>query len=679
VTIAVRYLDVRSGDRAERIVEIARAAYAAEAALLGVPSLPPMDEDTGQVRALALHWLGAFDGERLVGFAGWTGTPSPLAAGADIDRLCVDPEWVRRGVGRALVATLLECSSGPVTVQTGAANAPALALYESLGFRRGPDRFVGDGLVLATLRLDRSDRVPPARFNLARHCLSTGVVRPPDKEALVVVHDAGEPARGAERWTFGELERAAIATGHGLLAAGLEPGDRVVLRLGNTADFPIAWLGCMAAGLIGVPTSSQLTAEEVEFVVADSGARAVAGSVGPALTSGPPLITTDDLARWRREGDHAAYRDFAVTEADEPAFLVYTSGTSGRPKGVLHAHRSAWGRRPMYAGWSGLRPDDTMLHAGALNWTYTLGVGLTDPWAIGARAVVHARRRDPSVWGRIIEETGATVFAAVPGVYRQWLRAGVDLEAIRSLRHGLTAGEALAPSLLEEWRAATGRELFESLGMSEVSTFISSGPGVPVRPGSPGRPQEGRRVAVLPSGDGAGDRTEPVPAGEVGVLAVHRSDPGMMLGYWNRPDEHPWRGEWFVTADAVHVDEDGYVHHHGRVDDILNAGGYRVSPLEVEHVLVQHPAVADVAVVESVVREGVSIIAAYAVPADPDAEEGLDAAAVLAFAREHLAAYKCPKELVWVGSLPRTANGKLQRGSLPRELREGRGGVAGGD
>lgn len=509
----------------------------------------------------------------------------------------------------------------------------------------------------------------PERFNLAEYCVGPAPHRPADRVALRVVHDAADPSRGLESWTFRDLDEAVRATAAGLLSLGLTTGDRVVLRLGNTSDFPIAWCGCAAAGLVGVPTSSQLTTEEVEFIVADSGASAVVGAVGAPLSTSVPTVSADTLREWRAGGERAAYLDSA---ADDPAFLIYTSGTTGRPKGVLHAHRSAWGRRPMYAAWSGLRAGDTMLHAGALNWTYTLGVGLTDPWAVGAGAVVYAGPRDPSVWGRLIAATEATVFAAVPGIYRQWLRVGIDRRDLASLRHGLTAGEALAPSLHEQWCAATGLELYEALGMSEISTFVSSGPTVPVRPGSPGRAQEGRRVAVLPQDGGDQHGEQPLPTGEIGVLAVHRSDPGLMLGYWNRPDESPWRGGWFVTADAVHLDEDGYVHHHGRVDDILNAGGYRVSPLEVEHVLEQHPAVADAAVVDVVVREGVSIIAAFAVPADPDADGGLDAGDVLAHARVHLAAYKCPKELIWVDALPRTANGKLQRHALStRQVQRG--------
>jgi acyl-coenzyme A synthetase/AMP-(fatty) acid ligase len=315
----------------------------------------------------------------------------------------------------------------------------------------------------------------------------------------------------------------------------------------------------------------------------------------------------------------------------------------------------------MHAAWLGLREDDRLLHAGAFNWTYTLGVGLTDPWANQATALIHNGPRDPGVWARLIQAHQATIFAAVPGVYRQLLRtqdlATADLS---SLRHGVTAGEALQPALLEEWRQRTGLELYEALGMSEVSTFISSGPETPVRQGSPGRAQPGRCVAVLPVEGG----TQPLAPGEVGLLAVHRSDPGLMLGYWNRPDEEAavLRGEWFVGGDLVAIGADGYVDFRGRADDLMNAQGYRVSPLEVESVLAAHPFVAEVAVAEREVRPGVRIVTAWVVPRG---DLPLDVPALLAYAAEHLAAYKCPRDVVTVERLPRTPNGKLLRRNLP--------------
>lgn len=491
-------------------------------------------------------------------------------------------------------------------------------------------------------------------MNLAEHCLGPAPHRDPDKVALVVVHDPQDPLAGADHWTYAALDRHVRVVARALLASGLAPGDRLLLRLGNTVEFALAFFGAIAAGVIPVPTSSQLTEEEAAFIRADSGA--------------VRDLVVDDVRQMLDGGDPS--EGYAATEAEHPAYLIYTSGTTGVPKGVLHAHRAVLGRRPMYAGWLGLESTDVLVHAGALNWTYTLGVGLMDPWAVGATGVVYNGPRDPLVWPRAVAAVEATIVAAVPGVYRQWLARWSPVP-LPSLRHAVTAGEALAPSLHESWCAATGVGLYESLGMSEISTFVSSSPTVPTRVGSPGRAQPGRRIAVLPMA--AEEGSEPLFAGEQGLLAVHRSDPGLMLGYWNRPEEEAevLRGEWFVSSDLVHLDADGYVHHHGRADDVMNAGGYRVSPLEVEHVLEQHPAVAEVGVTDVPVREGVSVIAAFVVPVDLDEPGGADAGAILAFAREHLAAYKCPREVVFVDSLPRTANGKVIRRALPSALAPG--------
>jgi acyl-coenzyme A synthetase/AMP-(fatty) acid ligase len=509
-----------------------------------------------------------------------------------------------------------------------------------------------------------TEPVPPGPFNMARFCLGPRSDRDPDRLGLVVTHDLEHPRHGAERWTYGDLDDAVRAVAHGLLGLGLAPGDRLVLRLGDTSDFALAFFGALAAGVVPVPTSDQLTAEEVAFVAADCRASALAVAASLAVETGLPTVGPEDLSGWRRGPGRAAY---APTRPDDPAFLVYTSGTTGEPKGVVHAHRSAWGRRPMHRAWLGIGPGDTVLHAGSFTWTYTLGVGLTDPWAVGATAVVHSGDRDPAAWPGVVAAAGATVFAAVPGVYRQLLaRSDPDRlrrvdGPLRTLRHGVTAGEALTPALLGQWRAATGLDLYEALGMSEVSTFVSSGPETPVRPGSPGRPQPGRRVAALPADGGV----EPLPVGEHGLLAVHRSDPGLMLGYWERPEEEAaaWRGEWFVSGDLVHLDDDGYVHHHGRSDDVMTSMGYRVSPLEVERVLARHPAVADVAVTDVEVREGLRVVTAFVVPAA--GRVTFDADDLLAHARRHLARYKCPREVRVVGQLPRTANGKVVRRRLP--------------
>src|SRR5690606_29563120 len=192
-------------------------------------------------------------------------------------------------------------------------------------------------------------------------------------------------------------------------------------------------------------------------------------------------------------------------------------------------------------------------------------------------------------------------------------------------------------------------------------TYISTGPGMTIKPGSPGKPQPGRRVAILPVDS---DSVEPLPPGEIGLLAVHRSDPSLMLGYWKRPDEEAlvYRGEWFYGGDLASIDADGYIWHHGRNDDVMNAMGYRVSPVEVEAAIAEHPAVAEVGVTELRVRSDVTVVAAFIVLREgqsPSRDE------LSRFADARLAAYKCPREWRFVTALPRTANGKVQRKKLP--------------
>jgi acyl-coenzyme A synthetase/AMP-(fatty) acid ligase len=497
----------------------------------------------------------------------------------------------------------------------------------------------------------------PQRFNLARHCLEATAISSPDKLALVIMRDPGDMDR-AERWTYGELERTVRSIAAGLIASGLNAGDRLLLRLPNNSDYALLFFGAIAAGIIPIPVSSQLTADEAAYLVADASPSAIALSDDlPAGDIVGPLLLDETAISRLKQYPPGGYAD---TAAEDPAYLLYTSGTTSRPKGVLHAQRVALGRAPMHSQWQGLTRDDVMLHAGAFNWSYTLGVGLLDPWSVGATAVLYTGSRDITVWPRLIVASGATIFATVPSLLRQILKYNALVpEDFGKLRHTLAAGEALSPALLEQWEATTGRPLYEAFGMSECSTFISSGTAVRTRPGSPGKPQAGRRVALLPiDGD-----TTPLGAGQTGLIAIHRSEPGLMLGYWNRPDEDAltWRGDWFVGGDLAQTDEDGYVWHQGRADDVMNAGGYRVSPLEVETALGDCPGVAEIAVREYRPRPDVAIIAAYVVRRDGS---HIDEAGVLAHASKRLASYKQPKQVFFVDALPRSANGKLLRRAL---------------
>lgn len=509
-------------------------------------------------------------------------------------------------------------------------------------------------MVLRDSLVDEALPAPcPARFNIARHTLFAD--QPADKIALTVT--GATEATG--RWTYADLRDAVQRTAGGLVGLGLRPGERVMLRLGNTADFPILFLATIAAGSVAVPTSAMLSEGEAAFVATDVGARFVALGEGLTLPAGTAPTLDPAALRALRYADPIALAD---TAADDLAFIVYTSGSSGRPKGVAHAQRSAWARRMMWAGWYGLRPGDLMLHAGAFNWTYTLGAGLLDPWAIGAATVIYDGPRDPGIWARLAETYGATLFAATPGVYRQLLKYGTHLrEGFATLRHGLSAGETLVEPLAQAWERETGKPVFEALGMSEISTYVSSAPTAPRRPGYAGRPQRGRRVAVLaPAAD------TPVPVGTVGDLAVSRRDPGLMLGYWQSQEETAaaFRGEWFITGDLAEMDADGYLAHRGRADDVMNAGGYRVAPQEVEAALAACPGVLEAAVVEQPLQPGLSIIAAFVVASD----DALSTDTLNAWCADRLAAYKRPKQITLTQTLPRTATGKLLRRALVTPL-----------
>ena len=240
------------------------------------------------------------------------------------------------------------------------------------------------------------------------------------------------------------------------------------------------------------------------------------------------------------------------------------------------------------------------------------------------------------------------------------LRTGTGTD-FGSLRHGLSAGEKLPESLRERWTQTTGLSLFEAFGMSEVSTFVSSSPDVPHKTGTTGRPQTGRKIAVVgPDG--------PVPTGQEGVLAVSSEDQGLMLGYFGKPEETraKFQGEWFLTGDTVAMDEDGYISSYlGRDDDMMNAGGYRVSPMEVEAALLSLDEVSEAAAVEYEVKQDVTVIAAFYVAEKEISEEVLSA-----HCADRLARYKCPRLFKRVSSLPKGANNKLRRKDL-RQLKQG--------
>ncbi len=346
------------------------------------------------------------------------------------------------------------------------------------------------------------------------------------------------------------------------------------------------------------------------------------------------------------------------TRANDMAYICYTSGTAGYPKGVVHAQRALLGHDPAARYWQALKPGYTVMHAGKLNWTYTLGTGCLDPWRHGCSTVIYGGEHNPKKFFELITKYRVNVFMAVPTVYRHMLRVAGEVPLdLSSLHHALSAGEHLSEQLFLAWKNKLGIELYDGLGMSEFSYYLSNMPGMPVKPGSPGKPQPGHRATLINEGG------EEVAPGEVGVLAAPKDDPGIMLHYWQRPEETAkmFRGKWFISGDLFSKDGDGYFWLVGREDDIITTFGYRISPMEVERVLGEHPAVQECAVTGIRVDEDKTITTAFVVLKEGRKDSEKLKQELFGYTEKRLAQYKCPKEIIFLESLPKTANGKIQR------------------
>lgn len=520
----------------------------------------------------------------------------------------------------------------------------------------------------------------PERFNIGVACTDAHLGTAVEERVAVICDDAQSGTRQA---TYGELARSTSQLAELLRALGIGAGERVLIRLPNCLEYATVFLGAMKRGAVPVPTSILLTAEELLFLAADSGAAALVtdratwdtmrGTLDGIDTLRHVLVAGDGVptgsAHVRATGLAPALAAISTwsgpedTRAEDPAYLVYTSGTTGYPKGALHAHRALLGHLPASEYWFDFQPDgDRVLHSGKYNWTYVLGTGLMDPLSRGATTIVYEGPSDAATWPRLIATHGATIFIGVPTIYRQILqKTACGAADVPTLRHCMSAGEPLSGEVLAAWRERFGQPIFEGLGMTECSYYISQPRRCAIRPGSAGFPQPGHGVKILDP-----ETLVEVGTGYEGMLCIPRDDPGLLLRYWNRPDETAaaFRGGWFLTGDYARLDADGYLWFLGRRDDLINTFGYRVSPHEVERVLKDHPAVADCAAVGEEVSATKTVVAAYVVPRPAS---NLHPDDVIAFARQHLASYKAPRVVHLVADLPRTRNGKVLRRALRPE------------
>ena len=522
----------------------------------------------------------------------------------------------------------------------------------------------------------------PELFNIGVACTDAHIGTEVEGRLAMIVEDDN---LGTVTATYGELARRTSQFAQLLRKRGVSPGDRVLIRLPNSLDYPTAFLGAMKAGCIAVPTSTLLTVDEVLYLAKDSGARVMVmdhpmwEQLAPRITEAPEARLVLLSGRGKQlDGIEVVALDLKpaldaisvwsaahATHAGDPAYLVYTSGTTGYPKGVLHAHRALIGREPASEYWFNFDPNnvDRILHSGKFNWTYVLGSGLMDPLYRGKTVIVHEGKNDANTWTNLIAKHKATIFIGVPTIYRQIIqKTSADKATVPSLRMCMSAGEHLSDDMLAAWRKRFGMEIYEAVGMSEFSYYLSQSIHRPIRAGSAGFPQPGHQIQLLDP-----ETLQVVAHGEEGMIAVPESDPGLFLRYWNLPDETAkYRHDgYFFTGDYAKVDEDGYLWFLGRKDDIIKSFGYRVSPYEVERVLKSHPAVADCACIGEEIEKDKLLVVAYVI-AQPGAE--VSAEQLQSFGQQHLAAYKAPKRIYLARDFPRTKNGKILRREISPKI-----------
>lgn len=526
----------------------------------------------------------------------------------------------------------------------------------------------------------------PEFFNIGVACTDAHLGSAIENRTAMIVED---DQLGTVTLSYAELARRTSQFAQLLRKHGVVAGDRVLIRLPNSIDYPTAFLGAMKAGCIAVPTSTLLTAEEVLYLAKDSGAkvlvldksawqalqtkiaahRADVPNASLVLLTGAgqrldcPGCTTHELAP--ALAAITAWSAAHATRANDPAYLVYTSGTTGYPKGVLHAHRALIGREPASQYWFHFDPNavDRILHSGKFNWTYVLGSGLMDPLYRGKTVIVHEGKNDAQLWTRLIAKHHATIFIGVPTIYRQIVQKTTATKAdVPTLRFCMSAGEHLSDDMLAAWRERFGQDIYEAVGMSEFSYYLSQSIHRPIRAGSAGFAQPGHDIKLLNP-----DTLEEVPQSEEGMIAVPEADPGLFLRYWNMPEETAKykHDGYFFTGDYAKIDADGYLWFLGRRDDIIKSFGYRVSPYEVERVLKAHPGVADCACVGEEIEKDKLIVVAYVIA---QAGSNVSADELQRFGQQHLAAYKAPKRIYLARDFPRTKNGKILRREVTPSL-----------
>lgn len=507
---------------------------------------------------------------------------------------------------------------------------------------------------------------PPDAFNFAQHLLAENAGR---AAKAAFIDDAGT-------LSYGALEDRVRRLANGLRGLGIKREERVLLLMQDTADWPVAFLGAIHAGIVPVAVNTLLTADDYAYMLEHSRAQAVmvSGAVLPAIKAAltksdhevhkvivsRPVAPLDfgEVAFDAFVDAHAPAPRAAPTGPDDPAFWLYSSGSTGRPKGTVHSHANPYWTCELY-GKRILRltAEDVCFSAAKLFFAYGLGNALTFPMSVGATVVLMAERPTPeATFKRLSGSPRPTVFYGAPTGFAGMLaNPALPAKDQVALRLVSSAGEALPAEIGERWKQHFGVDIVDGIGSTEMlHIFLSNLPGQ-VRYGTTGWPVPGYEIALRAEDGG------PVPDGEPGDLYIHGPSAAMM--YWGNRQKtrDTFQGGWTKSGDKYIRNADGTYTYAGRSDDMLKVSGIYVSPFEVEATLVQHPAVLEAAVIGVPDAEGLTKTKAFVV-----LKPGASAtdAELKAFVKDKLAPYKYPRQIEFVGELPKTATGKIQRFKL---------------
>jgi acyl-coenzyme A synthetase/AMP-(fatty) acid ligase len=516
----------------------------------------------------------------------------------------------------------------------------------------------------------------PENFNFARDVVDRLATE--DRRGLLFIDAAGKQTD----YTFAQIADASQRWAAVLRDSGVGKGDHVIVVLPKTPEWLFAMLALLRLGAVAIPGAEQLRAKDLLYRANHGGATTViahAANAGEAdaIAADAPGVQRYLIVGGEREGWTAieplaaTAQPFAgvPTSADEMAYLIYTSGTTKDPKGVVHLVAYTFAKRMQAQFWFDCKPDDLVWCTAGTGWAKSLWNVLLGPWSCGSCIVLHEGAFVPEQRMDFIRDLSVTVLCQAPTEYR--LEAKLpDLGTrwkLPKLRHCVSAGEPLNPEVLQLWKQAFGLTILDGFGQTENTLLVANLPGMDVRPGSMGKPTPGHDVAVI---DAEGNICEP---GEVGDIALRGNPPSLFAGYYKNDEEtrNSRRGEWYLTGDRAQLDDDGYFWFVGRADDVISSGAYRIGPFEVESALLEHAAVADSAVVGSPDPDRGNVVKAFVV-LRPGHEPS---PALIKELQDHCkrvtAPYKYPREIEFVAELPKTRSGKIRRVELRQaELRK---------